>query len=419
MACGDPPSQDTASCDIAAVANSTTGALIQGTLVQNGGWVWNTLSTPSIPACSTSPESPARVHQLEQLDLRRGRGDLRWPHHHHLGQRPQRNLDDGDAISAARGDGHRHSSPDDPGVPSNWTTSVAAGGTSNAVALPGNFYPYANGYSIAAGDCGAEAGYTGSQKSLSAPPGGVADATIPLGLLPLQVVNSSGTAIGGATLTLTATTTSSAADSYTLPPTDAAGITRTSVPYGIYTLTGKAGTTAIPVNPTGSTVTVSIQVGPSSVTVTTNTTVTSTQKTTSVAVTTSVQPGAGSGMTHTFSSWWRHRWTAERCDRHRPLSQRRRLHAHGAVDRLHPAGRAPHRCHDLHERLRDHQQQHQQSVRRIRPSPPCTGADPIAPARRNRASAICVSANPLRLRSTGLPFSRACRTTDTRLCVNR
>ncbi|MGA3149254.1 MAG: hypothetical protein ABSF33_17535 [Acidimicrobiales bacterium] len=287
VACGDPPSQDTASCDIAAVANSTTGALIQGTLVQNGGWVWNTLSTPSNSgvqyftgvACESPPSSSnstcaaAGVTSGGPIIITSANG----PSGTWTTATPS-------ALPGATVTGIPLQTT--PESQSNWTTSVAAGGTSNAVALPGNFYPYANGYSIAAGDCGAEAGYTGSQTSLSAPPGGVADATIPLGLLPLQVVNSSGAAIGGATLTLTAATTSCAADSYTLPPTDAAGITRTSVPYGIYTLTGTAGTTAIPVNPTGSTVTVSIQVGPSSVTVTTNTTVTSTQKTTSVAVTT-------------------------------------------------------------------------------------------------------------------------------------
>jgi hypothetical protein len=152
--------------------------------------------------------------------------------------------------------------------------------------LPGYLYPYANGYSIAAGDCLTEAGNSGAQASLSALPGGTANATIPLGLLPLQVVNTSGTPISGASLTLKATSSGCPADTYTLPLTDAAGITRTSVPYGTYSLTGSAGATTIPTNPTGSTVAVSILVGASSVTVTTSTTVTATSTTTSVATTT-------------------------------------------------------------------------------------------------------------------------------------
>ena len=94
-------------------------------------------------------------------------------------------------------------------------------------------YPYANGYSIAAGDCQAEA-TSASAVSLNAAPSGTASATLPVGLLPLQVVSHALVPVGGATVTLTATTSGCGGDQYTLPVTDTNGITRTSVPYGTY-----------------------------------------------------------------------------------------------------------------------------------------------------------------------------------------
>ena len=100
------------------------------------------------------------------------------------------------------------------------------------------------------------------------------------------MVNATGVPISGATLTLKSTTTGCPADTYTLPLTDVAGITHASVPDGTYSLTGSAGATTIPTNPTGTSVVVSIVVGASSVTVTTTTTVNSTSVATSVAATT-------------------------------------------------------------------------------------------------------------------------------------
>ena len=285
VACGQPGSTDAASCDIAAVTSPTSGELVSGTLVQNGGWVWNALPNPSGSsleyytgvACETPPSSsnstcaaagatPSGPVIITSSSGPSGTWTTNTP------SSLSGNYVSGIPLQTT------------PSAQSNWTTAVAAGGSTNATSLPGYLYPYANGYSIAAGDCLNEATNSGAQAALSALPGGTAYSTIPLGLLPLQVVNASGAPISGATLTLKATTTGCPADTYTLPLTDAAGITRTSVPYGTYSLTGSAGATTIPTNPTGSTVAITILVAASSVTVTTSTTVSGV--TTPVAVTT-------------------------------------------------------------------------------------------------------------------------------------
>ena len=66
---------------------------------------------------------------------------------------------------------------------------------------------------------------------------------MPLGLLPLQVVNASGAPVGGATVVITSTSCGSPGDQYTLPVTDADGITETSVPFGNYTYSVTVGAT--------------------------------------------------------------------------------------------------------------------------------------------------------------------------------
>ncbi len=111
-----------------------------------------------------------------------------------------------------------------------WTTQVtqAQAMPTNATSLSSVFYPLATGYSIVAGDCTTEANNY-SAASLSASPGGTASPTVPLGLLPLEVVNPlNGTPVGGATITLTSTQCSP--DSYTMPTTDAQGMSRNSTP---------------------------------------------------------------------------------------------------------------------------------------------------------------------------------------------
>ena len=87
-----------------------------------------------------------------------------------------------------------------PSGTSSWTTQVPSvvGGTPNATTLPNILYPQAPGYSIAAGDCPAEAISTGIA-NLNAPPGGNAQVTVPLGLVPLQLVGPTGAPVSGAT----------------------------------------------------------------------------------------------------------------------------------------------------------------------------------------------------------------------------
>ncbi len=128
-----------------------------------------------------------------------------------------------------------------------WTTQVVAiAGHANATALPNPLYPQVNGYSVVAGDCTLE-GDGVPAGSLLAAAGGTAATTVPLGLLSLQLVNSSGAPVSGASITLTSTTCGSAyADAYNMPITDAYGLTTTSVPYGSYsyTVTGGGQSTA-------------------------------------------------------------------------------------------------------------------------------------------------------------------------------
>ncbi len=74
-------------------------------------------------------------------------------------------------------------------------------------------------------------------------PGGTATASVPLGLLPFQVVNASGAPVSGATVVITSTSCGADGDQYTLPVTDADGLTQTAVPFGNYSYTVKVGAT--------------------------------------------------------------------------------------------------------------------------------------------------------------------------------
>ena len=128
-------------------------------------------------------------------------------------------------------------------------------------------YPQANGYYISAGDCSSESSVT---SSLTALPGGTTSATVPLGLLPLQLFLPNGAPAAGATLTLTATSCGGVGDTYNMPITDATGMSMDSVPYGTYTYSVTLGGTAVaPTNLT-------LNVQPNNVQVTNNLTSTST-----------------------------------------------------------------------------------------------------------------------------------------------
>jgi hypothetical protein len=133
-----------------------------------------------------------------------------------------------------------------PSGTSGWVTQISAGGTPNATTLPNVLYPYSPGYNVAAGDCLAEA-QGPAVAILNAPPGGIAPVTVPLGLVPLQLVNPSGAPVSGATITLTtiASLACPNTDAYNMPATDATGVTMASVPYGTYSYTVTQGSTAV------------------------------------------------------------------------------------------------------------------------------------------------------------------------------
>ena len=108
---------------------------------------------------------------------------------------------------------------------------------------PNVLYPQSTGYSIAAGDCASE-GTAAPSATLNALPGGTATPTVPLALLPIQLLSSTGSPVSGATITLTSTSCPTGSDSYNLPVTDGDGMTMTSVPYGSYSYTVTIGSVA-------------------------------------------------------------------------------------------------------------------------------------------------------------------------------
>jgi Tfp pilus assembly protein PilV len=238
VACGFPANGDDADCAITATAPnlSAPGQLLEGSLT-GGSWAWNFATPPSGVtvryyagvACEPSPGSgraacaAVGATTTGPIIVTSANGPAgAW-----TGQTPS-------ALPGALVTGIPLETA--PATTTNWTTQVPAGQPSNAFTLPSVLYPFANGYSIAAGDCLAEA-TSASATSLNAAPSGTASATLPVGLLPLQVVSHTLVPVGGATVKLTATTPGCGGDQYTLPITDANGITRTSVPYGTYSYT--------------------------------------------------------------------------------------------------------------------------------------------------------------------------------------
>jgi Tfp pilus assembly protein PilV len=148
--------------------------------------------------------------------------------------------------------------------PSTYQTFITAGWTTPpATPLP-PLYPFINGYSTFAGDCQNESVPGLNVVQATTIPGGTSSATVPLGLLSVQVLHSTGNSIGlpyAATLSLqsTATGLGCGADIYPLQSAGVDGLSRTEVPYGTYTLTitTAGGTTAVSsVNVGGSSVTV-------------------------------------------------------------------------------------------------------------------------------------------------------------------
>ena len=248
VACGVPGTGDTADCVITANAPSlsATGQLLEGAS-SGGSWVWNYVNPPagsavryyvgvacqSAPSGSRSACAAVGVTGAGPIILTAANGPSgAWT------PRTPSSLS-GTAVTGIP--------LQTAATPLNWTTQVAAGQASNATSLPNVLYPQPNGYTIAAGDCLAEA-ISPAQANFSAAPGGAASTTVPLSLLPLKLVTTAGVPVSGATIKIKAVTPTCLSDTYTLPVTDAYGLTQTSVPYGTYsyTVTSSTGTITSP-----------------------------------------------------------------------------------------------------------------------------------------------------------------------------
>ncbi|HLG68694.1 MAG TPA: hypothetical protein VKV36_12610 [Acidimicrobiales bacterium] len=145
-------------------------------------------------------------------------------------------------------------------VPS--TIELTAPSTDATVVGP--LFPFAAGYSIGAAECTAE--LSAASSLVSTTPGATSSAILPMGLLPLKVVNASGNPVAGASVTavvndpsctpltpLTGTNPSS----FALETTGPDGLSRLDVMYDTYTVTATAGTltgsVTVQVSPTGTT----------------------------------------------------------------------------------------------------------------------------------------------------------------------
>jgi Tfp pilus assembly protein PilV len=269
VACGLPATTDSADCVVAgtSTSQSASGALLDGSLT-GGSWAWNPVSIPQSDAVQyylgVACESPATTVNATCAAVG---ATPNGPAVLTTGTGPAGNWSD-QTPSTLTGLVVT-------GIPletaaagtSSWSTQVQQGGPSNATTLANAqgttiLYPLAGGYSIAASDCPAvPAQFVNSVANLVAPPGGVADVTVPLQLLPLELVNGSGNPVTGVTVTLTSTSCPGS-DSYNLQPTDATGVTMDSVPYGSYSYTVTKGSTAV------AHTNITITVGPNSIQVT-------------------------------------------------------------------------------------------------------------------------------------------------------
>ncbi len=248
--CGLPDSGDTADCILGVVTNdaSAPGQLLNGVLY-GGSWVWN-LVTPQttstvqyyLGVSCVSPDTASDATCMAVGATGSGPVIVTTTSGPNGGWTAQ--SDPGGSGAVVNGIPLQTS----PSSNTEWTTQVTATSAQagDSTFLPNVLYPDPGGYSLSAGDCSDQA--TGpSLTSLDALPGGTAQATVPLDLLSLQVVGPTGAPLPGATVTLTSTECSQN-DVYTLPTSDAAGMTSSSLPYGSYTYTVSAGGTTYPAN---------------------------------------------------------------------------------------------------------------------------------------------------------------------------
>lgn len=236
VSCGIPSNGDTADCVVTATTNtpSTPSELLEGSL--NGSWAWNptgaAVGSPVLYYTSVSCVAPGGSTSTCAAAGATATGPI-------IATTSGPNSSSWNLQTPASLPGRTVSGiplETSPASLASWTTQVtqAQAKPTNATSLSAVFYPLATGYSIVAGDCAVEANNY-STASLSAAPGGSASPIVPLGLLPLQVVNPlNGAPVGGATVTLTSTECSP--DTYNMPGTDASGTSRNSVPYGNYSV---------------------------------------------------------------------------------------------------------------------------------------------------------------------------------------
>ncbi|MGH9107964.1 MAG: prepilin-type N-terminal cleavage/methylation domain-containing protein [Acidimicrobiales bacterium] len=144
----------------------------------------------------------------------------------------------------------------------------------------GPLYPFAAGYSIAAAECASE--MSAASATVASVPGGTSTADLPMGLLPVAVVDSAGHPVPGANVVATLVTSPpgtclplpplSGTDptSYALPKTGPSGLSDLAVTYDTYqlTVTGRTGSTVVQVTPTASVVAGTPEPLPEPVTVT-------------------------------------------------------------------------------------------------------------------------------------------------------
>ncbi len=251
VACGEPSGSDTADCALTAVVQSGatgTGELVDGSL-NDGSWAWNEANLPAAAgtvdalysvACEpvanggTCAAVGSTTSGTVVLTAAAGPGSSNWS------VETPSNLDgatvDGVAVQTEEAGS------------SNWVTQspYQPDASSNVTTLPNLLYPQPNGYQVAAVGCDASSPSAEPTAALTTIPGATpttpsgdpATATLPLGLLPLEVTNAAGAAVPYAGLTLAAGTTSPCStETYTLPSTSPVGTSAIAVPFGSYQLT--------------------------------------------------------------------------------------------------------------------------------------------------------------------------------------
>ena len=184
VACGQPATTDTADCSItAATSLAAPGQLLEGSLT-GGTWVWNFSNAPSGStvlyytgvACE-APASASRSTCAAAGATASGPiivSSSTGPSGTWTSQTPSALANT--PTNSANTTGTSPLNATVTGIPleitpaaiSNWTTPVSAGAASNATELPNTLYPYSSGYSVAAGDCQAEANSTSIAPLLAA-----------------------------------------------------------------------------------------------------------------------------------------------------------------------------------------------------------------------------------------------------------